>query len=234
MTRAWAVSVWDALRDAGEAFGLEPFGYRALDALRMEKGYRYYGTDMTMLETPDEAGLGGMVRLGKGPFLGREALEVRRAVASVGPSRRLTTLLIGRDAAYLPVFGGEAVREDGVVVGRLRSVAFGPTVERTIGYVYRSAEVKEGADPDGGRVRRTHPGVPRPGRPRGIPVATGCAAEATQACGSRAEDAPRRARPCSSPRMSTAPSGPGASSSTPPPSITPTCWSWAATSWASS
>ena len=145
MTRAWAVSVWDALQASGEPFGLQPFGYRALDALRMEKGYRYYGTDMTMLETPDEAGIGGMVRLGKGPFLGREALMARRAAAPAGPARRLTTLLIGDDATYLPIFGGEAVREEGVVIGRLRSVAFGPTVKRTIGYVYRSAEVKEGA-----------------------------------------------------------------------------------------
>ncbi len=51
---------------AGAAHGLEPFGYRALDALRMEKGYRYYGTDLTMLDTPFEAGLGAFVRLDKG------------------------------------------------------------------------------------------------------------------------------------------------------------------------
>ena len=49
--------------------------------LRMEKGYRYYGTDMTMLETPDEAGLGRFVRLGKGAFIGRDALA-RRARAA--------------------------------------------------------------------------------------------------------------------------------------------------------
>ena len=55
----WAVTVWDRLRAAGA----EPIGYRALDALRMEKGYRYYGTDLTMLDTPFEAGLGAFVRL---------------------------------------------------------------------------------------------------------------------------------------------------------------------------
>ena len=53
--------------------GIEPFGYRALDALRMEKGYRYYGTDLTMLETPFEAGLGPFVRPAKGDFIGRDA-----------------------------------------------------------------------------------------------------------------------------------------------------------------
>ena len=86
----WAVTVWDRLRAAGADFGLEPFGYRALDALRMEKGYRYFGTDLTMLDTPFEAGLGAFVRLDKGPFIGRDALVTAqrhgiRLVAS-GPS----------------------------------------------------------------------------------------------------------------------------------------------------
>ncbi len=63
---AWAVTVWDRLRAAGAEFGLEPFGYRALDALRMEKGYRYFGTDLTMLDTPFEAGLGALRPARKG------------------------------------------------------------------------------------------------------------------------------------------------------------------------
>ena len=84
------MTVWDRLRAAGAEFGLEPFGYRALDALRMEKGYRYFGTDLTMLDTPFEAGLGPFVRLGKGPFIGREALAAAKAT---GSDRRLRTLL---------------------------------------------------------------------------------------------------------------------------------------------
>jgi 4-methylaminobutanoate oxidase (formaldehyde-forming) len=138
----WAVVVWDALRAAGAAFGLEPFGYRALDALRMEKGYRYFGTDLTMLDNPLEAGLGAFVRFGKGPFIGRDALVAARDAEPGGPSRRLRTVLIG-GTGYVPVYGGEAVRRAGEVVGRLRSVAFGPTVERTIGYVYLPAGVGE-------------------------------------------------------------------------------------------
>ena len=79
--------------DAGRGHGLEPFGYRALDALRLEKGYRYYGTDLTMLETPDEAGLGAFVRPAKGPFIGREALLVARRDGAAGrPDRRLRTV----------------------------------------------------------------------------------------------------------------------------------------------
>ena len=150
---AWAVPVWDAIVAAGADHGLTPFGYRALDALRMEKGYRYFGTDMTMLDTPFEAGLGAFVRLAKGSFIGRAALMAARDTArdtargaAVGrPGRRLSTVVIGDDERYLPVYGGEAVRVDGEVIGRLRSVAYGPTVSRTVGYVYCSADLEEGA-----------------------------------------------------------------------------------------
>jgi len=145
--RSRAVTVWDALRRSGADHGLEPFGYRALDALRMEKGYRYYSIDMTMLDTPFEAGLGSFVRLAKGPFSVREAL--RAAAERDEPGRRLATVLIG-DPGDPPVsvYGGEAVRSAGRVIGRLRSVAFGPTVSRTIGYVYRPAEVDVDVDAD--------------------------------------------------------------------------------------
>ena len=129
-----AVAVWDAIWRAGAAHGLDPIGYRALDGLRMEKGYRYHGIDMTMLETPFEAGLGSFVRLGKAPFTGRDALAAAREAG--GPDRRLATILIGEGDGYLPIYGGEAVRADGEVIDRLRSVAYGPTVGRTIGFVY--------------------------------------------------------------------------------------------------
>ncbi len=140
----WAVGVWDALRAAGAGHGLRPIGYRALDGLRMEKGYRYFGTDMTMLETPYDAGLGSFVRLDKGPFVGRDALDEARRAHRAGKSRRLVTVVVGTSDAYLPIYGGEAVRADGVVIGRLRSVAYGPMVSRTIGYVYRDPSVGEG------------------------------------------------------------------------------------------
>ncbi len=123
----WAVSTWDRLIEAGLPHGLEIVGYRALEALRLEKGYRYFGTDLTMLDDPFEAGLGPFVRLDKGPFIGREALLARRAGRSDRAARRLATVLIG-GAGYQPVYGGEAVRLAGSVVGRLRSSAWGPTV----------------------------------------------------------------------------------------------------------
>jgi glycine cleavage system aminomethyltransferase T/glycine/D-amino acid oxidase-like deaminating enzyme len=140
----WAVTVWDRLLAAGVPHGLEPFGYRALDALRMEKGYRYFGTDLTMLDTPFEAGLGAFVRLRKASFIGREALLAASEAEPDGPSRRLRTVVIGAGRDYQLVYGGEAVRHGGEVIGRLRSVAYGPTVERTIGYVYLPADLAEG------------------------------------------------------------------------------------------
>ncbi|HTC86627.1 MAG TPA: aminomethyltransferase family protein, partial [Candidatus Acidoferrum sp.] len=138
--RAWAVQVWDALMAAGGEHGIEPFGYRALEALRLEKGYRYYGTDLTALETPDEAGLGAFVRPAKGPFVGRDALLVRRAAP---PRHRLRTVVIG-DSDFLQLYGGEAVRLDGEIAGRLRSVAYAPTVGRTVGTVYLPPDIAEG------------------------------------------------------------------------------------------
>jgi 4-methylaminobutanoate oxidase (formaldehyde-forming) len=140
---AWAVIVWDRLRAAGAGLGIEPFGYRALDALRMEKGYRYFGTDLTMLDTPFEAGLGAFVRLDAGPFIGRDALAAARTDEPDGPARRLRTLVIG-GADYEPIYGGEAVRLDGAVIARLRSVAYGPTVERTISYAYLPSNLADG------------------------------------------------------------------------------------------
>jgi 4-methylaminobutanoate oxidase (formaldehyde-forming) len=96
----WAVAAWDTLRAAGADVGLEPFGYRALDALRMEKGYRYFGTDLTMLDTPFEAGLGAFVRLDR-RFVRRDALAATRP--NPPESRRLGQSSDGADCA---VFGG--------------------------------------------------------------------------------------------------------------------------------
>ena len=132
----WAVPVWDRLLAAGAT----PIGYRAVESLRMEKGYRYYGTDLTMQDTPFDAGMGAFVRLAKGAFIGRDALIEAHAAE---PGRRLKTLVVG-GADYEPIYGGEAVRLDDDVVSRLRSVAYGPTIERTIGYAYLPAALAEG------------------------------------------------------------------------------------------
>jgi glycine cleavage system aminomethyltransferase T/glycine/D-amino acid oxidase-like deaminating enzyme len=138
-----ASEVWDALMAAGAEHGIEPIGYRALESLRLEKGYRYFGAELTPRETPFEAGLGAFVRLSKGDFVGRDALLARKAAEPEGPARRLRTVVIG-GSDWQPIYGGEAVRLDGDVVGRLRSAAFGYTVGRTVGTVYLPATVAEG------------------------------------------------------------------------------------------
>ncbi|HEY3083914.1 MAG TPA: FAD-dependent oxidoreductase [Candidatus Dormibacteraeota bacterium] len=130
-----AGQVWDRLMSAGREFDIRPGGYRVLDSLRMEKGYRYYGTDMGLLENPYEAGLGFCVDGDKWPAIGR---DIRR---------RLRTLAVGEEA-YIPVYGGEAVLLDGRVVGRLRSCAYGFTVKKNLAYSYLPVDLKPGADVD--------------------------------------------------------------------------------------
>ena len=128
----FAMQVWDRLMAAGQTVGIRPGGYRALDSLRMEKGYRYYGTDLTLLDNPLEAGLGFCVRFDKGDFNGREALIAAKAA---GIKRRLRTLLVG-EQDYVTIYGGEAVYADGSLVGRIRSCAYGFTIRRNIAYSY--------------------------------------------------------------------------------------------------
>jgi len=144
--REWAGQVWDRLMAAGRDLGITPGGYRVLDSLRMEKGYRYYGTDMGLLDTPFEAGLGFAVWRDKWPHVRREV------------KRRLRTLAVGGEE-YVPVYGGEAVVADGRVVGRLRSCAYGFTVKRNLAYSYLPVELKPGAEVEvevfGQRLRAT-------------------------------------------------------------------------------
>ena len=134
---AQAVGLWDALSSAGRAFGIEPAGYKAVDSLRLEKGYRYWSSDLTPAENPYEAGLGFCVRLQKGAFIGREALL---RIKAAGVQRKLCTITL---AAPLPedadLYGGEAVYAEGRVAGRLRSGGWGYTVARHIGLVYLPA-----------------------------------------------------------------------------------------------
>ena len=129
---AWAGQVWDRLMAAGKEFGIRPGGYRALDSLRMEEGYRYYGTDLTLLDNPYEAGLGFCVDRDKWPLINREI------------TRRLRTLAVG-GTDYLPIYGGEAVTFDGQVVGRLRSCGYGFTVKRNLAFSYLPVDLKPGA-----------------------------------------------------------------------------------------
>jgi glycine cleavage system aminomethyltransferase T/glycine/D-amino acid oxidase-like deaminating enzyme len=126
--RDGAVQVWDALTTTAAP---EPVGYLALDSLRIEKGYRYFGTDMTASDTPFEAGVGFCVAKGKHPELDRT------------PDTRLRTLIVGGEE-YLTVYGGEAVHANGSVIGRVRSAAYGFTVRRNVALAKVPADLEEG------------------------------------------------------------------------------------------
>ena len=139
-----AVLVWDRLWAAGQGVGLRACGYKAIDALRLEKGYLALAGDITPHETPDEAGLGFCVKTGdNNPFIGREALLAAR---ERGFSQQLCTLVIG-DEEDLILYGGEAVSNGEEVVSRLRSAGYGHFVKKNIGYAYLPPELaREGTE----------------------------------------------------------------------------------------
>jgi sarcosine dehydrogenase len=133
--------VYDELAQAGRELGLRDAGYYALDSLRMEKAYRAWGREVTIDDTPWEAGLGFAVRLDKPvPFLGREALLEQRERTL---TKRLLTFVL-EDAAALP-WGDEPILRDGRVVGTVTSAAFGHTLGRAVamGYVRDPGGVDE-------------------------------------------------------------------------------------------
>jgi 4-methylaminobutanoate oxidase (formaldehyde-forming) len=125
-----ATRLWDFLMDTLQP---EPVGYQALDSLRIEKGYRYFGTDLTNSDTPFDSGVGFAVAKDKWLMLDRE------------PPTMLRTLLVGAEE-FRSVYGGEAVHRDGKVVGRVRSAAYGFTVRRNVALAKLPSELGEGTE----------------------------------------------------------------------------------------
>ena len=133
-----ATMVWDMLVEAGNEFGLEVGGYKVLDSLRLEKGYRYFTADITPMETPYEGGLGFCVHLDKGDFIGREALVKQKAE---GIKRKLCTLVLTDGDDFTQIYGGEAVYHEGKVLTRVRSGGYGFTLKKNILYAYLPTEL---------------------------------------------------------------------------------------------
>src|SRR5439155_871598 len=117
----FGLRLWDALWDADREHGLVAGGYKAIDSLRLEKGYRVWGSDITPEDTPFEAGVGFAVKVDKGDFIGRDAL-----LAANEPTRRLACLVL--DDPRSVALGSEPVRVDGDIVGRVTSGGYGYTV----------------------------------------------------------------------------------------------------------
>lgn len=123
--------LWDTLWEAGQPLGVVAAGYRAIESLRLEKGYRYWSADIHSEYTPYEAGLGFAVKLAKGDFLGKAALEQLKAS---GLTRKLCCLVLDDPAAV--ALGGEPLFDDQRVLGHVTSAGYGYTVRQSIVYAY--------------------------------------------------------------------------------------------------
>ncbi|MDN3295358.1 FAD-dependent oxidoreductase [Streptomyces ficellus] len=122
--------LWDTLWEAGQEHGVVAAGRSAFNSLRLEKGYRSWGHDMTAEHTPDEAGVGFAVRMDKGDFMGRDALAARPEAVE----RRLTALLLDDPAAV--VLGKEPVYVGGTPAGYVTSASYGYTLGRCVAYAW--------------------------------------------------------------------------------------------------
>ncbi len=130
--------LWDLLHGAGQPIGVIPAGRGAFNGLRLEKGYRSWGADMTTEHDPYEAGLGFAVKPDKGDFVGREALLRRK---EAGPRRRLSCLLL--DDPQVVVMGGEPVYHGAGVVGYVTSAAYGYSIGQSIAYAWLPPELSD-------------------------------------------------------------------------------------------
>jgi 4-methylaminobutanoate oxidase (formaldehyde-forming) len=124
-----AAGVYDALFRAGASLGVRPAGYYAIEAMRLEKGYRAFGRELTTETGPVAAGLTFACKLaGDVDFLGRAAVEQAKTVP---PARRVVSFVVEDPAAY--PWGGELVLRDGVPAGHVTSAAWGATLGAGVG-----------------------------------------------------------------------------------------------------
>ena len=129
-------AAYKALRTAGESFGLQLFGARAVESMRMEKGFLHWKADIITEYDPFETGLARFVRLQKGEFVGRTALQKRQAD---GPRRNFVTLGIG--AKHAPARPGASLMQGDRVVGTITSGDWGHRVGMNLAYAFVSPEL---------------------------------------------------------------------------------------------
>ncbi|MEL6451670.1 MAG: FAD-dependent oxidoreductase [Pseudomonadota bacterium] len=126
-----------ALRAAGAARGLQLFGARAVEAMRMEKGYLHWKADLITERDPFETGLDRFVKMDK-DFVGKPALAARHAA---GPQQKLVSLRLQADHAA--AHGGASVMRDGAVVGTVTSGAWGHRVGMNLAYAFVAPDLAE-------------------------------------------------------------------------------------------
>ncbi|KAF2104030.1 Dimethylglycine oxidase [Rhizodiscina lignyota] len=130
--------LWDALWKAGQPHGIIAAGRSAFNALRLEKGYRSWGTDMTTEHDPYEAGVDFAVKAGKEGFVGQAALKGRSKETATRLLRCITV-----DDGHSMVLGKEPVYHDGCPVGYVTSAAFGYTIGKPIAYAWLPSTLSE-------------------------------------------------------------------------------------------
>ncbi len=138
-TADYGLRLWDVLWAEGRKYDVIAAGGAAFNSLRLEKGYRSWGTDMTTEHNPYEAGLGFAVSAQKTDFVGQEALQ---GVSDSTIGRRLACVVI--DDGCSVVLGREPVFLDGQPVGYVTSAAFGHTVAAPIAYAWLPASATPG------------------------------------------------------------------------------------------
>ncbi len=132
----YGLTLWRTLWEAGAEHDMVAGGYRAIDSLRIEKGYRVWGADITPDETPYEGGLGFAVKLDKeGGFIGRDALVRARE-----DSDRVRLCCLTLEDPRSVALGNEPVRVGDEIAGRVTTGGFGYTVGRSIAYAYLPPE----------------------------------------------------------------------------------------------
>ena len=162
-TADYGLRLWDVLWAEGQKHDVIAAGRAAFNSLRMEKGYRSWGTDMTTEHNPYEAGLGFAVSAQKTDFVGHKALQ---GVSDSTIERRLACVVI--DDGQSVVLGHEPVFLDGQPVGYVTSAAFGHTVAAPVAYAWLPASAKPGTpdrDPVLRPAHRSHSGSRTARRP---------------------------------------------------------------------
>jgi len=129
--------LWKEIIDAGQDLGLIPCGYRAIESLRLEKGYRAWSGEINTETNPYEAGLGFAVSLKKENFHGKAA-----AVAAKETQTRRLVAITFDDITSVP-FGSEPIRIDNKIVGRIKSGGQGYTIKKAIAYAYLPVEISK-------------------------------------------------------------------------------------------
>ena len=128
----FAVTVFETLHEAGAELGLRDAGYYAVESLRLEKGYRAWGRELTPDDTPFNAGLAWAVKLDKpGGFIGCKALVEAKGKPL---ARRLVSVVLHDGEPLL--WGGEALLRDGRPVGDVTSAGYGHTIGASVGLGY--------------------------------------------------------------------------------------------------